>query len=151
MIWPEFAVLLQNQIGLCKPLLQEASTESERGQSERGQLRRAFVFSNEDFVQSAISEVTRQVIQHIPKCAFKRSIIKFSRLQQIFAAGVANPIRTRLMTTCWTLTPSRQQNFAKLVDLNLMYCCSMLEWRAEECRHVALSRQAVYGCVTCHS
>jgi hypothetical protein len=84
MSWTELAVLLQNEVGLCKALLQEAST-----QSKRGQVRRALVFSHEDFEQSAIGKVTRQVIQHIPKCAFKRYINKFSRLQKIFAAGVA--------------------------------------------------------------
>jgi hypothetical protein len=56
MIWPAFAMLLQNLVDLCKALLQEAST-----QSERGQVRRALVFSHEDSEQSAISEVTRQV------------------------------------------------------------------------------------------
>jgi hypothetical protein len=83
MSWTELAALLQNQVDLCKALLQEAST-----QSERGQVRRALVFSHEDFEQSAISTVTRQVSQQIPKCAFKRYINKFSRLQKIFAAGV---------------------------------------------------------------
>jgi hypothetical protein len=79
-------VLLQNQVDLCKALVQEAST-----QFERGQVRRALVFSHEDFEQSAISEITGQIIQHISKCAFKRYIDKISHLQQIFAAGVANP------------------------------------------------------------
>jgi hypothetical protein len=85
MTWPGFAMLLQKQVDLCKALLQEAST-----QSERGQARRALVFSHDDFEQSAISEVT-QIIQNIPTSALKRYINKFSRLQQIFAAGVANP------------------------------------------------------------
>jgi hypothetical protein len=86
MTWPGFAVLLQNQVDLCKALVQEAST-----QFERGQVMRALVFSHEDFEQSAISEITRQIIQHIPTCAFKRYINQISHLQQIFAAGVANP------------------------------------------------------------
>jgi hypothetical protein len=33
MSWSELAVLLQNQVDLCKALLQEASTQSERGQA----------------------------------------------------------------------------------------------------------------------
>jgi hypothetical protein len=79
MTWPGFVVLFQNQVDLCEALVQQASM-----QFQRGQIRRALVFSHEDFEQGAISESTRQIIQHIRKCAFKRCINKISHLQQIF-------------------------------------------------------------------
>jgi hypothetical protein len=145
--WTGLAVLLQNQVDLCKALLQEASTQSARTGQARPRILARRLRAECDQQSHQASHSTH------PEMCFKRYFNKFSRLQQIFAAGVANP-NSQNSTHHDVLDPNSfaTTKLRKICQTKLdIYLCSVLEWRAEECQHVDLSRQAVYGCGACHS